>query len=63
MPEEGKLLSSKRTAPDATRGEQLGKLLDHCTAAQAIAEAQGEKFLAYMLAMTIEAVRAVRPSR
>ncbi len=46
------------------RLNQLGTLVDHCTAAQAIADAQGDKFLSYMLAMTIQAARgAMRPRR
>lgn len=44
------------------RIEQLGALVDHCTAAQTIADAQGDKFLSYMLAMTLQAARgAMRP--
>lgn len=39
------------------RVDQLEKLVDHCNAAQAIADAQGDKFLSYMLAMTIQAAR------
>ena len=46
------------------RVDQLVTLIDHCTAAQAIADAQGDKFLSYMLAMTIQAARgAMRPRR
>ena len=46
------------------RVDQLRTLVDHCTAAQAIAEAQDDKFLSYMLAMTIQAARgAMRPRR
>ena len=32
---------------------KLVEIVDHCTAAKEIAEATGESFLAYMLAMTI----------
>ena len=46
------------------RLDQLGTLVDHCTSAQAIADAQGDKFLSYMLAMTIQAARgAMKPRR
>lgn len=32
-------------------------LVDHCTAALAIAEARGDRFLMYMLSMTLQAAR------
>lgn len=44
-------------SPEKQRKDQLNKLLDHCAAAQAIADVQGDKFLSYMLAMTIQAAR------
>ena len=48
--------------PEKRRMEQLGALVDHCTAAQTIADAQGDKFLSYMLAMTIQAAQgSMRP--
>ena len=50
--------------PEKRRIEQLGARVNHCTAAQAIADAQGDKFLSYMLAMTIQAANgAMRPRR
>ena len=39
------------------RDDQLRALIEHCTAAKTIADGQGEKFLAYMLAMTLQAAR------
>lgn len=62
---------SKRPAPlsppvevaddpfEKRRSRQLDALLDHCLSAQVIADVQGEKFLSYMLAMTIQAARAL----
>lgn len=43
--------------PQEIHAEQLAQLLEHCVAAQTIADAQGERFLSYMLAMTIQAAR------
>ncbi len=45
------------------RNDQLRALIEHCTAAQTIADVQGEKFLAYMLAMTIQAARGTLDAR
>lgn len=40
------------------RLDQFKTIVEHCEAAQAIAEAQGDRFLSYMLAMTIQAAQA-----
>ena len=45
------------------RIDQLVTLVGHCTAAQAIADAQEDRFLSYMLAMTIQAARVVMHPR
>lgn len=37
--------------------DDLPTLIDHLTAAQTIADARGEAFLSYMLAMAIQAAR------
>ena len=68
MPKGSRPLSSVAGAGgdglEKRRLDQLGTLVDHCTAAQAIADAQGDKFLSYMLAMTIQAARgAMQPRR
>ncbi len=47
---------------EKSRLDRLIEIVDHCTAARAIAEAAGDTFLAYMLAMTIQAARTeMRP--
>ena len=43
------------------RESNLSALIEHCTAAQSIADAAGERFLSYMLSMTIQAARSLRP--
>ena len=45
-------------AASKTRSNQLLALVEHCTAAQTVADRLGEKFLAYMLAMTIQEAKA-----
>ena len=41
-----------------SRVQQMVALIDQCTAAKKTADALGEKFLAYLLAMTIQESRA-----
>ena len=61
MPKGSALLSS--AAPHVghetqnRRVKQFEALIEHCTAAQIIADGEGDRFLSYMLAMTIQAAR------
>lgn len=51
------------TPAEISRVDQLVALVDHCTAAIEIAEATGDKFLVYMLSMTVQAARIeLRPA-
>ena len=47
-------LSQRIGSLRANPTDQLAAILDHCTQAKALAEAIGDRFLAYMLAMTIQ---------
>lgn len=49
--------------PEKRRIDELAALVDHCKAAQVIADAQGDRFLSYMLAMTIQAAQAAMRTR
>lgn len=60
--EEAKRSSTGRNGrADRPKGgaDELGAILDHCTRAQRLAEASGERFLAYLLAMTVEEARGL----
>ena len=43
---------------EPNRTQQIAAIVDHCTTAKALAEDAGNKFLAYMLAMTIQEARS-----
>lgn len=52
---------AKAKSPTATkncRGDHIKVFLDHCIAAKKVADDRNEKFLSYMLSMTIEEARA-----
>ena len=60
MPSANQPSSSVRsTGRGRQREAQIEALIDHCFNAKIIADAQDEKFLSYMLAMTIQAARGL----
>ena len=62
MPDRPMSSTRVRERPEK-RDDQLRALIEHCTSAQTIADGLGEKFLAYMLAMTIQAARGTLDAR
>ena len=55
-------LALKEKAVPQGRIDRLVELVDHCSSAKDIAESIGDTFLAYMLAMAIQAARTeMRP--
>ena len=46
-----------RRAAEARRIDRLAEIVDRCTDAKAIADALGDRFLAYLLAMAIQETR------
>lgn len=47
--------------PGKNANESLAALVDHCTAALNIAHTRGDKFLTYMLEMTLQAAQRAGP--
>ena len=55
-------VNSSDGANGSGRSERLVAIVDHCATAKALADGIGDKFLAYLLAMTIQEARAnLRP--
>lgn len=52
------LVSSTGSGAERRRLNEVAAIVDHCKAALAIANARGDKFLSYMIEMTIQAAEA-----
>ena len=54
--------SNGDASPGRSRTESLVAIVDHCAVAETLADKAGYKFLAYLLAMTIQEARSnIRP--